>query len=270
MVKAAVVLPTAEPSPQPFTETLKIALYGQYGSRKTLQIGSLIDTFGADSVMVISAERGLNTIRSKVTVPEMILPVTNLTELRAAWGRAKDFATPDRWVCVDGMSQVMEWLANEQLSGAEKYYDAKARNQYIGDDLAPYGRYMSDKGNLDTMKVYGRIGRDSENLLSSFIGLNANIYCNYLEEKIGGTGYEKMPPYAVDVPGKVGLRAVYSSFDFIGRLYYGAEGELIGGFDPASRLYTARTREDRTLVQMPKEIQNFELAKFVQLVKGEK
>lgn len=256
-------------SAAPFTETLKIALFGQFGSRKTQQIAGLIDLYGPDNVLIISAERGLGTIRSRLTKLDMVIAVSNMDEVRAAWAKAKEWGTPDRFLVIDGMSQVMEWLANQQLSGAEAYYDAKARNQFIPDSLAPYGRYMSDKGNLDTMKVYGRIGRDSENLLSSFIGLNTNLYVNYLEEKIGGSGYEKAPPYAVDVPGKVGLRAVYSSFDFIGRLYYDENGALTAGFDPASRLYMARTREDRSVVEVPKEIHDFELAKFVQLVKGE-
>ena len=49
-----------------FKETVKVAAYGPYGSRKTLQIGHLIEMAGADKVAIISAESGLSTITSLV------------------------------------------------------------------------------------------------------------------------------------------------------------------------------------------------------------
>jgi hypothetical protein len=257
--------------PVAFEETLKVCLYGKFGSRKSLQIGHLIDLVGADNVLVISAERGLGTIQSKLTNPQQVLAVSNLDELRAVYLTAKEFAEQDarRWVCVDGMSQVTEWLANAQLSGAEQYYDLKVQNQTIPAKLLPFGRFLSDKGAIDSMRVYGRVGRDSENLLSAWIGLPCNLYCNYLEDMTGSSGYEKTPPYGPDVPGRVGLRALMSSFDFVGRLSYDTDGNLVGQFDSRSNYYMARTREDRTKVDLPVEIGNFRLDKFVQLIKGE-
>lgn len=256
------------PSPQLFNETLKIALYGQFGSRKTLQIGYLIEAFGVENVLVVSAERGLGTIRSKV-LESQVIPVTSLIELRAAYQQASQFSGPDKWVCIDGMSQIMSWLANEQLSGAERYYDLKAKSQTIPVNDLPYGRFMSDKGSIDTMRIYQRIGRDSENLLNAWISLPVNLYVNYLEEKTGSSGYEKTPPYGPDVPGKVGLREVMSSFDFVGRLYYN-DRTLTAGFDPTVPYsYLARTREDRTVATVPAEIPDFNLAEFVNLIRGE-
>lgn len=251
-----------------YSETLKICCYGQFGSRKTLAIGQLIDA-GAE-VLVMSAERGLNTIASRLP-RATVLVAANLDEFRRAYGEAKAWAElhPAGWVCVDGGSQVAEWIANQQLSGAEAYYDAKARNQTIATDLLPYGRFMSDKGAIDTMRIYGRIGRDSENLLAALIGLPCNLYVNYLEEKTGSSGYERTLPYGPDVPGKVGLRAVMSSFDYVVRLAYNAQRELVAYLDPASALYMARTREDRTVVQLPTEIPNFNLAEFAGLLRGE-
>jgi len=259
-------MPTIEPPAEPaFIETLKIAAYGKFGSRKTLQIASLISLYGADRVVVVSAEHGLNTIKSVV---KHVIPVGNLGDLRAAYARvSKEFNTAQHWVCVDGMSRVMEWIANEQLSGADAYYDAVckgSKHEELPETLKPYGRYMSDGGKIDAMKIYGRIGRESQNLLSAWIRLPSNLYCNYLEDMAGNSGREKSLPRGPDVPGQVGLKAVMSSFDYVIRLGYDTEGRLVGGLDPASRLYMARTREDRTVGQaLPKEITGFDLGEFI-------
>lgn len=262
-------IPVEEAQQPTYSETLKICCYGQFGSRKTLAIGQLIDS-GAE-VCVMSAERGLNTIASRLP-KATVLTAANLDEFRRCYAEAKAWAEahPSGWVCVDGGSQVAEWIANQQLSGAEAYYDAKARNQSIATDLLPYGRFMSDKGAIDTMRIYGRIGRDSENLLAALIGLPCNLYVNYLEEKTGSSGYERTLPYGPDVPGKVGLRAVMSSFDFVLRLAYNTQRQLTAYLDPASQLYMARTREDRTVVELPLEIPDFNLADFAALLRTQR
>lgn len=253
--------------PQPFTDTLKIAGYGRYGSRKTLQIGHLIDLVGSANVLTVSAEHGLGTIRSKVD-PANVVVVTNYRDVQTNWKRVVEFASggPNRWVCMDGGSQVVEWMANEQFAGADRYFEAKARGLEIKDSDKPFGRFMSDKGSIDTMRIYGRIGRDSELFLSAWIGLPCNLYFNYLEDMTQSSGYEKTIPWGPDVPGKVGLRSVMSSFDFVFRLTFNAEGKLTAGFNPASNVYLARTREDRTVVTIPNEITDFNLAEFVTLV----
>lgn len=268
MVKTALAVVEDAPTPPIFTDTIKIALYGGFGSRKTLQISYLIDLVGAENVLIVSAEHGLNTIRSKITVPENVIPVSTLDEARAAWAAAKEFAKPDRFVVVDGGSQITEWIANEQLSGAEKFYELTKKNQTIPVNLMGYGRYLQ-RGEINTMAIYGRVGRDSEMFLSAWIGLPCNLYFNYLEDMTGSSGFEKTVPYGPDVPGRVGLKAVMSSFDYVGRLKYSESGGLTAGFDPASGLYMARTREDRSIIEMPREIQNFELGKFVKFLHGE-
>lgn len=254
-----------------FTETLKIALYGRFGSGKTDQIASLIAGKGAAKVLVVSCERGLNTVES-VLPKSSVLIVNNLGELRAAYRTCLEFATenPDGWIVVDGMSQATEWLANEQLSGAERYYDAKVQNQTVAQKDLPFGRFLTDRGAIDTMRIYGRIGRDSENLLAGWIGLPCNLYVNYLEEMVGQSGYEKSLPYGPDVPGRVGLKAVMSSFDYIGRLFYNGEGRLCAGFDRTSNVYMARTRTDRRVRESPTEIVDFSLMEFVNTIKGKK
>lgn len=250
-------------------DTLKIAAFGKYGSRKTLAIGQLIDLVGAENVLIVSAERGLNTIKSKLTVPENVVVVESIDGLRSAWKRASEFASPSHWVCVDGASEVMSWIANEQISGADKYYDLKCRNLTIPEALAPYGRFITDKGGVDNIRIYGRIGRESENFLASWIRLNANLYFSYLEDMTGSSGYEKTIPWGPDVPGRVGLKAVMSSFDYVIRLFADNDGNITAGMDATSRLYLARTREDRTLVKLPKELPNFDMGSFVKLLLGE-
>src|SRR6185503_21146357 len=83
---------------KPFNETLKMAAYGANNSRKTLQIGHLIETFGAANVGIISCERGLNTIKSKLD-ERYIKVVDNKQELRDAWKWANDSFGPNQWVC---------------------------------------------------------------------------------------------------------------------------------------------------------------------------
>lgn len=263
--------------PEAFSETLKIALYGRFGSGKTEQIAALIQRYGADKVKVVSCERGLNTVQS-VLPKSSVIVANSLNEMREAYKPCLEFATtnPTGWVVVDGMSQATEWLANEQLSGAERYYDAKAQNQSIAQKDMPFGRFLTDRGAIDSMRIYGRIGRDSENLLAAWIGLPCNLYINYLEEMVGQSGYEKSLPYGPDVPGKVGLRAVMSSFDYIGRLFYKDFRDpqtnetvtiLCAGFDPRNNVYMARVRTDRRVVAAPTEIADFDITQLIDIVK---
>lgn len=250
-----------------FTETLKIALYGKFGSRKTLQIGTLIELVGADNVLIVSAEHGLNTIRSTLTNTANIIDVASLADVRKAWSVAQEFANTNRWVALDGMSQITEWIANEQLSGADRYYELKQQGLNIAPDDLKYGRFIQ-RGEINTMAVYGKVGRESENLIAAWIKLPVNLYANYLEDMTGVSGFEKSVPYGPDVPGRVGLKAVMSSFDYVGRLTYNERNELVAGFDATSALYMARTREDRNIIELPKTFTNFKLSEFVQLVGG--
>lgn len=252
-----------------FVETVKVALYAEYGKRKTEQISTLIREFGVENVLVVSAEKGLNTIRTALTIPANVIVANNYDELRSEFPKVQAFATgSDKYIALDGGSRVVEWLANEQLAGADRFYEATKRNLPVTPNDLQYGRFMQ-KGEINSMAVYGRVGRDSERLWNTWIGLNANLYVNFLEDKVGQSGFEKTFPYGPDVPGRVGLKAVMSSFDYVGRLFYNEAGQLVAGFDPKSYTYMARTREDRALVQIPAEIADFNLARFIKLVRGE-
>jgi hypothetical protein len=261
---------SSELTPLPFQETSKVALYAPWGGRKTLQIGYLIKEFGAENVLVVNAERGLNTIKSKLTIPENVLTVPTLAELRANFGKVKAFATgPDKYVCLDGGSRVVSWMANEQLNGADRYYTAMKRNLPQSQEDLQYGRFIQ-KGEINSMAVYNKVGRESETLWNSWVGLNANVYVSFLEELTGTNGFEKTYPFGPDVPGKVGLTVAMSTFDYVGRLTYD-NGQLVGAFDPTEKhLYLAKVRDDRDAgIVIPPTIPNFNLAEFFKLVRGE-
>lgn len=251
-----------------FSETLKICLYGRWGTLKTQQIDSLIRDFGRDHIAVVSAEGGLGTIESSVK-SENVIRVSNKSEMRKAWARCeKEFKGPESWVCIDGMSAVMMWIANEQFAGANEYYDQISigiPHDAIESRLKPYGKFLSNKDEVDGQKIYGEIGRQSQLMLAAWVSLTCNLYANYLEDMTGTTGREKTIPWGPDVPGKVGLGAVMSKFDHIIRVTYNKDGKLIGGLDPASPLYLSRTREDRNKIGtvLPKEIVGFDLGEFV-------
>ena len=246
-----------------------MALYAKFGGRKTLQIAHLIDEFGADNVLVVNAERGLSTIKSKLTVQANVLTVPSLAELRAAFPKVVAFATgPDKYVCLDGGSRVVSWMANEQLNGADRYYEAMKKGLQIPPNDLQYGRFIQ-KGEINSMAVYNRVGRDSETIWNAWVGLNANVYVNFLEELVGSSGFEKTFPYGPDVPGKVGLSAVMSIFDVVGRLTY-TDDTLIGQFDPTEYSYMAKVRDDRNAgIVIPREIPNFNLATLIKLLRGE-
>jgi hypothetical protein len=256
-----------------FKETDKIAGYGPYGSYKTLQIGHLIEEFGADNVAIISAESGLSTIKSLVA-ERQVRVVHTTDEMREAYDWVKaDYNTPSHWVCIDGGSRVMSTIANEHFKNTDMVYNLMARRQPVPTTLMQYGRFISVSGErlgIDTMSIYGKIGRDSENLLNAWLSLGSNLYVNYLEDMTGTANREKVPPYGPDVPGKVGLRAVMSSFDYVIRLSQDSKGRCVA-LTKGSPMYLARTREDqRAGVNIPADIVDFNLAKFVGLITGEK
>lgn len=243
---------------------LKIACYGKSDRRKTQIISHLIALVGKDNVRIISAEDGLGTIESHIT-DEMIWRVTNIQDTRNAHKLAREWASPGRWICCDGTSQIMEWFANREFAGADKYYEFKARGETIPDDLKPYGRYISKEGSIDGMRIYGRIGTDAENFLSSWMSLPCNKYFNYLEDMTESDGYRKMPPWGPDVPGKKGLKAIVGAFDYLIRLDYDQDRNLVA-YLKSSGNHMVRSREDQALVNLPDSIVGFNLAEFVKIV----
>jgi len=251
-----------------YSESLKLCAYGKWGVRKTQAIASLTHEFGKENVAVVNCEGGLGTIESSV-LEKNVIRCHSLQDIRQAWKRCNaEFNTPEHWVCLDGMSAVMKWVGNDQWKGADELYDQLVQGRKLEDieeRLRPFGRFITNRNEIDPQKVYGKIGRESEILLAAWITLKSNIYANYLEDMCGTSGREKTVPWGPDVPGKVGLAAVMSKFDYIMRFTYDKDGRLVAGLDPASNLYLSRTRDDRnkTGKTLPKEIVDFDLAKFI-------
>jgi hypothetical protein len=263
--------------------TLKIALYGKFGGRKTLQIGHLCDLVGAANVVILSADKGLATVASKIEHSNVITPTRfhpdgNALDFKKAYGMAKaviDKLGPASWLAVDGGSEIHKWIKNEVFANCDAFYDAYVGGYPIPDGLKSYRRYFSKReGDLEMngQNVYGKIGEISEQMLSALKALPCNWYMNYLEDLTSDNDRKKVPPYQPDVPGNMGLKAVMSTFDIVGRLTYGAckehrecsELHLIGNFDNASGQYLARTRDDRDGgVRIPPAILDFNLGSFV-------
>lgn len=274
----------------PNSESLKICLYGDWSTGKTEQIRWLARRVGVENLLVLSAEGGLSTIKSVIEQrPAMVVKVNRLgspgerydeakvgkeiaagnpVSLRQAWPAVKAFAdSPARWVAVDGASEITSWLSNEQITNTEALYEMKSLGQDPPDYLKPYGRFLGNNGSIQMPQVYGRIGRDIENLLSAWTGLPCNLLWNFLEDMTGSTGFEKCPPYGPHVPGKVGLRAVMGSFDFVGRMM-NRQGKCVAGFRTTPQ-YLARVRADwEAGVKIPSEIENFRLDSFLDLLAG--
>lgn len=275
---------------RPMSESVKICLYGEWSTGKTEQIRWLAKTVGADKLLIVSAEGGLGTVKSLVeSRPEMVVRVNRLGDLsepfnpqtaakliaagspvalRHAWLTVKEFAAdPSRWVVIDGGSEIMYWIANEQITAVEALFELKAVGQEPPDRLKPFGRFLGNNGSIQMPQVYGKIGRDIENLLAAWTALPCNLMVNFLEDMTGSTGFDKCKPYGPHVPGKVGLRAVMGSFDFVGRLMRRADG-LTAGFRTTGE-YLARVRADwEAGVKIPSEMPSFQLDRFLALLDG--
>jgi len=249
---------------------LKIATYGRWSSRKTFQVGSLIDRFGVDKVFVVSIDKGLGPVQSKV---KHYVEVNSLDDLRKAYQQAVEFIKKngdDCWVVLDGMSRAMNFISDSALGAADEAAEQMAQGvpvQGLRTEIRPFARFVSSSYQVDTMRIYGTIGVDSKNLLGAWLRLDCNLYSTYLED-MTSNGRERVPPYVPDVPGQVGLKAVMSTYDFVIRLTIKGS-DCVAQMDPGSSLYMSRTREDQTLSgPLPKEIVGFNLADFVTLVRG--
>lgn len=256
-------------------QSLKICGYGKYGAKKTLQAGHLIEEFGAANVLVVSADAGLATIESRLTAPGNVIAVSSMSDLRACHKRMAAM-TRDQWVVIDGGSEIHGWVASDEFEGVDRYYELSstgASRTQIPAEVRQYGRFITSGGDIDSQKVYGEIGRVCKRMLSSWKALTANVYVTYLEDMTGTNDRRmKVLPYGPDVPGKLALNAIMSSFDYVLRLHYNDKGLLRAGADPASFEYLARTRNDVAAgiiipkVMAGKDNTDFNLAAFIQTI----
>lgn len=263
--------PVSEPD---HIENLKIATYAETGGRKTLQIGHLIERFGSDNVGIISAEHGLGTIASLV-MKDQVQEVTSMAELRSAYMWAKQkYTGRDQWVCVDGGSRVLQWIRDDIFVNVQRAYDAildGTKPQDLDASIRPYARFVTARGEVDTMQIWIRTGMETERLLNSFVRLNCSIYWTFWQEQTNVDQYTKGLPWKPDTPGKGPLDAVKSAFDFIMRLVRDPSDpeKTVAQCSDSSKVYYAKHRDDwRAGIKVPDEIRDFNLADFVERVRG--
>lgn len=257
-----------------FSESLKVASYAETGGRKTLQIGHLIDVYGAENVGIISCEHGLNTIRSRVD-ERYVYTVDSRADLRKAWSWAKEqFTKKDQWVCVDGGTRALNWVQQEIFGGAQAALEAiinGANRRDLPADVRKYAPFVTKELDLNTQQMWIQTGFQCERMLDQFVKLGTNMYWTFWEERTSLDQYTKGPPMIPDTPGKGALNAVKGTFDFVFRLV-GAGDTVTAHFrNPiGNNSNYGKVRDDWTGgVKVPDSIGDFNLASFVQLVKGE-
>jgi hypothetical protein len=261
--------------PASFSETLKLAAFAPTGGKKTLQIGYLIDLVGAENVGIISCERGLNTIRSKVD-ERFIRNVTSRPEWREAWAWANEnFNGPDKWIAVDGGTRVLNWVQGEIFGGAQAALEQiinGTNRRDLSPDVRKYVPFVTKELDLNTQQMWIQTGFQCERLLDSFVKLGSNMYWTFWEERTSIDQYTKGPPAIPDTPGKGALNAVKSIFDFIFRLVPdGANVTAQFRNAPGNNAIYGKTRDDWDGgIKVPDSIAGFRLDEFVKLISGSK
>lgn len=270
--------PSNEESQSPiYTETCKVALYGASGSRKTLQIGSLIKEYGAENVGIISCEYGLSTIKSLVKTDHVYvaqrlaaLDDKDTATMRHAWEWAKK--QQYKWLCIDGGSRVLEWIQQDIFGGAQRALEMVMNGigkRELPSPVRRYGAYVTKDDDLNTQQMWIRVGFESTRLFDSFISLGSNLYFTFWEEQTSLDQYKKGPPWKPDTPGKGSFGAIKGAFDFIGRLVN--EGEQSSAIFANSGVQYGKRRDDRDAgIIVPDVIKEFNLAEFAKLVRAER
>lgn len=264
--------PEASPAPEvkPFNETIKAAAYGATSSRKTLQIGYLIEEYGVENVGIISCERGLNTIRS--LLDERYIKVAEDRDgLRDAWAWARDnFSGRDQWVCVDGGTRVLQWIHNDVFGTAQKAYEevlgGKPKSKLDANQRA-YAMFITSNDEINTQGLWSRVGTEAERLFNSFVKLPSNMYWTFWEELTSIDQYKKGMPWKPDTPGNLSFGAIKGTFDYIFRLVAASESSTAIFRNPAGNNENyCKTRDDWRSARIPDRIAEFKLTDLVTII----
>jgi len=255
-----------------YTESHKIAAHADPNGGKTHQIRFLIREFGWENVGIVSGEHGLGTIRGDVR-EEQVFKVTSPEDANAAFKWAKEkYNAPGKWICIDGGSGIMQMFANNHFAKADAAMECialggvealqKAENQH----LKIYQRFVTySRGvwNVDTMAIYGLIGRRAEIFWGAWSRASWSLYANFWTEKVGQGDRERTLPWGPDCPGRMGLAAIRGAFDYIIKLEANNGGfDAIVRDDP--RVTVTKMREDKDLgIDIPDVIKDFNIVEFV-------
>lgn len=256
-----------------FNETTKGAAYGDVSTGKTLLIGDLIDEYGVENVGIISCERGLSTIRSKLD-ERYIKVAEDKAGLRDAWAWARErFTTHDQWICVDGGTRALNWIKDEVFGKAQQAYEqylSGLKKADLPPALRPYAAFITGKDELDTRNMWSRVGGNAEMLLNSFVRLPCNMFWTFWESQTWHNAYDKGPPWRPDTPGNNALDVVRGTFDFIWRMEAIDGKRSTAHFRGNQRFQLTKTRDEwANGIKVPDKIDEFNLAKFAKMVKGE-
>lgn len=250
-----------------FTETCKVALFGAISSGKTLQIRSLIDAFGWERVGIVSCEDGLKVIRSSIR-PEQVKECNSIGDLKDAFKWASE-KYAGGWVCVDGGTRALQWVAGEIWAGTDAVYTMMAKGIAMNElppAVKPFLRYITDKGAIDGQRQWIDIGRAIDFELNRWVKLPANMYWTFWEDLTSKGQYDKGKPWQTDAPGKAGRDAIYGSFDFILRLTT-EDSKITATHDPSKLAVRSKARDDwHGGIKVPLEQSDFKLSEFVQLI----
>lgn len=253
-----------------FTETTKVALFGANSTGKTLQIRSLIEACGWENVGIVSCEDGLKVIRSSIR-PEQVKECNSIRDLKQAFAWASEkYAGAEKWVCVDGGTRALQWVAGEIWAGTDAVYTMMATGTPVSElppAVKPFLRYITDKGAIDGQRQWIDIGRAIDFELNRWVRLPANMYWTFWEDQTSRGQYDKGLPWQTDAPGKGGRDAIYGTFDFILRLTT-EDKKIIATHDPSKRAVRSKARDDwKGGITVPLEQADFNLAKFTETLR---
>jgi hypothetical protein len=256
---------------KPFAETLKCAAYGASSSGKTLLIGDLIETYGAENVGVISCEHGLHTIKSLID-ERYVKVAEDRAGLRLAWAWAKDnFSGPNQWVCVDGGTRVLQWIQGDVFGTAQRAYEevlgGKPKSK-LDAELRAYAIYISGNEEINTQGLWGRVGSEAERLFNSFVKLPSNMYWTFWEQLTSIDQYKKGVPWKPDTPGNLSFGAINGTFDFIFRMLPVTDKRSTAVFrnPPGNNESFTKTRDDWRSAKIPARIPEFKLTDLVNII----
>lgn len=255
-----------------YATNLKVALYAPSGGRKTLQARHLIDRFGAENVGIISCEQGTSTIESSLD-HRFVKKVDSLKDLGAALKWASEtFTRPDQWVVVDGGSRVLNWVQRDIWSGTERAFAWISQGKSVREmdaELRQYAFFVTKQEEMNTQAMWIKVATKCGIIFDSFVKLTPSIYWTFWEEQTNVDQFRKGPPYKPDTPGKGAFDELRGAFDFVGRLVRLDDEWSVAYFnDGEPGKYYAKRRDDWANVRVPNEIRRFNLAEFVDGLRG--
>lgn len=251
-----------------YTENLKIACYAGSGVGKTVLMGQLIKTFGADNVGIISCEHGLNTIASLVE-PQNVKACDSLADyVEAVKWAEKTFPGKDQWVCVDGGSRILQWLEQDTWGRAEKMLQEKFTGIAKPSD-PEYAVYVTQNLAIDIGRVWSKLGSRAERLFNAFVKLPSSTYWTFWEQQPFVGKDQKGIKWTMDCPGEGTRKSAQSTMDFVFRLTRNNEGQLVAQFKNDLTSYGKRRDDNEAGVFVPDEIVGFDLSDFVTRVRSD-